>query len=93
VTPIPEHSKPEQSRHNHLQKDQPQTSRQGVPYPHKMAVLTSGGDAPGMNAALRSVVRVAGAADIEVVGVQRAFEGLLFGKFVPLPSRAVANII
>ncbi len=46
-----------------------------------------------MNAAIRSVSRVAGAAGIEVVGVQRAFEGLLYGKFVPLPSRAVANII
>jgi 6-phosphofructokinase 1 len=66
----------------------PRNSRSG-----KIAVLTSGGDAPGMNAAIRSVVRVAAAAGVEVVGVNRAFEGLLFGKFTPLPSRAVANII
>jgi len=59
----------------------------------KIAVLTSGGDAPGMNAAIRSVVRVAGAAGVEVMGVNRAFEGLLYGKFEPLPSRAVANIV
>ena len=83
----------EQSKQDHLCKDQPHPNRRGPSYPHKMAVLTAGGDAPGMNAAIRSVVRVAGAADIEVVGVQRAFEGLLFGKFTPLPSRAVANII
>ncbi len=46
-----------------------------------------------MNAAIRSVVRVAAAAGIEVFGVQRAYEGLFHGKFTPLPSRAVANII
>src|SRR5271166_2121863 len=83
VTPMQEQSK----------SDPPQTNQRLVSYPRKIAVLTSGGDAPGMNAAIRSVVRVAGATGIEVVGVQRAFEGLLYGKFTPLPSRAVANII
>ena len=78
----------EQSKQEH-----PHTNRRPVSHPTKIAVLTAGGDAPGMNAAIRSVVRVAGAAGIEVMGVQRAFEGLLFGKFTPLPSRAVANII
>lgn len=73
--------------------DLPKTNRRPASHPRKIAVLTSGGDAPGMNAAIRSVVRVAGAAGIEVVGVQRAFEGLLYGKFTPLPNRAVANII
>ncbi|HXN85787.1 MAG TPA: 6-phosphofructokinase [Candidatus Binataceae bacterium] len=61
--------------------------------PRRIAVLTAGGDAPGMNAAIRSVVRVAGAANIEVLGVQRGFEGLVFGNFIPLPSRAVANMV
>ncbi len=83
----------EQSKPDQLPKDQPQTIRRPAAHPLKIAVLTAGGDAPGMNAAIRSVVRVAGAKGIEVVGVQRAFEGLLYGKFIPLPSRAVANII
>ena len=83
MTPMEEQSKPAQL----------QTNRRPASHPHKIAVLTAGGDAPGMNAAIRSVVRVAGAKGIEVFGVQRAFEGLLYGKFIPLPSRAVANII
>lgn len=83
----------EQAKPEHPQKEPPQASRRFPPYPRKIAVLTSGGDAPGMNAAIRSVVRVAGAANIEVFGVERAFEGLLHGRFIPLPSRAVANII
>jgi len=74
-------------------KEQAQGSRRFPSHPRKIAVLTSGGDAPGMNAAIRSVARIAGAAGIEVFGVQRAYEGLLHGKFIPLPSRAVANII
>lgn len=61
--------------------------------PRRIAVLTSGGDAPGMNAAIRSVVRTAAAAGIEVMGVLRGFDGLIHGDFEPLPSRAVANII
>src|ERR1700732_54216 len=64
-----------------------------VARPRRIPVLTAGGDAPGMNAAIRSVVRVAGAASIDVIGVQRGFEGLVFGNFTPLPSRAVANIV
>jgi 6-phosphofructokinase 1 len=74
-------------------KDPPATKPRSPSHPLKIAVLTSGGDAPGMNAAIRSVVRVAAAAGIEVFGVQRAYEGLFHGKFTPLPSRAVANII
>ncbi len=83
-----EETKPEQPP-----QAQPQTARRGPAHPRKIAVLTSGGDAPGMNAAVRSVVRVAAAAGMEVFGVQRAYEGLFHGKFTPLPSRAVANII
>ena len=87
MTPMEEQSKPEQP------PPPAPTGRRQAAFPRKIAVLTSGGDAPGMNAAIRSVVRVAGTAGIEVFGVQRAYEGLLFGKFIPLPSRAVANII
>ncbi len=65
----------------------------GKTIPRRIAVLTSGGDAPGMNAAIRAVVRVAGTAGIEVMGVQRGYEGLIYSNFNPLPSRAVANII
>jgi 6-phosphofructokinase 1 len=61
--------------------------------PRKIAVLTSGGDAPGMNAAIRAVVRTAENAGIEVEGVQRGFEGLIYSSFSPLPGRAVANIL
>jgi 6-phosphofructokinase 1 len=46
-----------------------------------------------MNAAIRAVVRTAGVAGVEVLGVQRGYEGLFFSNFEPLPSRAVANII
>lgn len=71
----------------------PDSAQRRVQHARKIAVLTAGGDAPGMNAAVRSAVRIAGAAGIETVGVQRGFEGLVFGNFIPLPSRAVANII
>ncbi|MDE0601255.1 MAG: 6-phosphofructokinase [bacterium] len=49
-----------------------------------MAVLTSGGDAPGMNAAIVSAVQVAASAGAEVVGVEGGYEGLINGKFRPL---------
>ncbi len=61
--------------------------------PKRIAVLTAGGDAPGMNAAIRAVVRMAENTSIEVLGVQRGYEGLIYSNFNPLPSRAVANII
>lgn len=50
----------------------------------RIAVLTSGGDAPGMNAAIRAVVRKAIAGGCEAVGVRHGFEGLLGRKFMPL---------
>ncbi len=61
--------------------------------PRRIGVLTAGGDAPGMNAAIRAVVRTAGAYGIEAIGIQRGFDGLIYGYLEPLPSRAVANII
>ncbi len=59
----------------------------------RVAVLTSGGDAPGMNAAIRAVVRAALEHDIEVHGVRQAFSGLLGGDFQPLGSQQVSGIL
>ena len=59
----------------------------------KLAVLTSGGDAPGMNAAIRSVVRFGVSQKMQIIGVQGGYEGLCSGKLVPLNLRSVANII
>ncbi len=59
----------------------------------KMAVLTSGGDAPGMNAAIRAVVRVGLTLGAEVVGVRRGFAGLVAGEMMPMDARLVGGII
>jgi 6-phosphofructokinase 1 len=59
----------------------------------KIAVLTSGGDAPGMNAAVRAVVRKAISQDLKVYGVLRGYEGLIKGDFIPMVSKSVGNII
>ncbi len=59
----------------------------------RIAVLTSGGDAPGMNAAIRAVVRTGIASGLEVWGVRRGFAGLVAGNFVPLGARDVGGII
>ncbi len=59
----------------------------------KIGVMTSGGDAPGMNAVIRAVVRTARHFDIEVIGIKRGFEGLLDGDFVELTSSSVSNIL
>jgi 6-phosphofructokinase 1 len=59
----------------------------------KIGVLTSGGDSPGMNAAVRAVVRTAIYHEIQVVGVQRGFDGLIENEFVELKSGSVANIL
>ena len=59
----------------------------------KIGVLTSGGDAPGMNAAIRSVTRSAIAAGIEVLGVYRGYNGLLHKDVVKMDLRSVSNII
>ncbi|MBB5374652.1 6-phosphofructokinase 1 [Deinococcus metalli] len=59
----------------------------------RVAVLTSGGDAPGMNAAIRAVVRTATFEGIEVVGVRRGFSGLHRGELQLLGPRDVANTI
>ncbi len=59
----------------------------------KIAVLTSGGDAPGMNSAIRSVVRTCIASDIEVYGIEEGYYGLYHDKIKKLDSVDVANTI
>ncbi len=59
----------------------------------RIAILTSGGDAPGMNAAIRAAVRVAKSHDWTVFGVHRGYRGLIYGELEELGSRSVSNII
>lgn len=59
----------------------------------KIAVLTSGGDAPGMNAAIRAVVRTAVYHDCEAVGIFQGYRGLIDGDFKRLHVRSVAKIL
>ena len=59
----------------------------------KIGVLTSGGDAPGMNAVIRAVTRAAIAKGMEVVGVRRGYNGLINGDIIPLDARSVSDII
>ncbi|SRX75979.1 6-phosphofructokinase [Aequorivita antarctica] len=61
--------------------------------PKKIGVLTSGGDAPGMNAAIRAVVRSCTYYNLECVGVYRGLQGLIEGDFEDLNARSVKNII
>lgn len=58
-----------------------------------IGVLTSGGDAPGMNAAIRAVVRTALASNAKVIGVTNGLEGLVNGEFRPLGARDVGGIL
>lgn len=59
----------------------------------KIGVLTSGGDAPGMNAAIRAVVRTAISKDMEVMGIYRGYNGLINGDVKPLSVRSVSDVI
>lgn len=58
-----------------------------------IGVLTSGGDAPGMNAAIRAVVRAGLAKGFNVMGVRRGYSGLISGEIIPLDRHSVADII
>ncbi len=58
-----------------------------------IGVFTSGGDSPGMNAAIRAVVRTALYYDVKVTGILRGYDGLISGDFVPMERKSVANII
>jgi len=60
---------------------------------HRIAVLTSGGDAPGMNAAIRAVARTAIDKGWEVFGVRHGYSGLLSGELIDLTSRGTSGII
>lgn len=59
----------------------------------KIGVLTSGGDAPGMNAAIRAVVRTANYHNIEVYGIMRGYQGILDDDMYRMENKSVANII
>ncbi len=59
----------------------------------KIAVFTSGGDAPGMNAAIRAVVRTATFHGLQVFGIERGYEGMIAGKIKRLETNDVGNII
>ncbi|THF53541.1 6-phosphofructokinase [Flavobacterium supellecticarium] len=59
----------------------------------KIGVLTSGGDSPGMNAAIRSVVRTCAYHNIECAGIYRGFQGMIEGDFKEMGPRSVNNIV
>ena len=59
----------------------------------KVAVMTSGGDSPGMNAAIRAVVRTCAYYKVLCVGVYQGYQGMIEGNFVDMDARSVNNII
>ena len=59
----------------------------------RIAVLTSGGDSPGMNAAIRAVARTCAFNDKECIGVMRGYEGLIEGDFIPLENKIIEGIM
>jgi 6-phosphofructokinase 1 len=59
----------------------------------RIAVVTTGGDAPGMNAAIRGVVRIAYSKKFQVLGFRRGWEGLIKNTFTPLTPRSVSGIL
>ncbi len=59
----------------------------------KLGVVTSGGDVPGLNAAIRAITRVALANGVDVVGVKRGYAGMIDGEFMPLTLRSVGGIM
>src|SRR5438105_1855920 len=63
------------------------------PVMKKIGVLTSGGDAPGMNAAIRAVIRAGIAEGREVVGIGRGYIGLIKGDVRPMAASSVSGII
>ncbi|MCB0408100.1 MAG: 6-phosphofructokinase [Bdellovibrionales bacterium] len=59
----------------------------------KIGVLTSGGDSPGMNAAIRAVVRTGTELNLSVYGIRRGYQGMVNGEIEPLETSSVANIL
>jgi len=64
-----------------------------VPKIKRVAILTSGGDSPGMNAAIRAAVRTAIVNGLEVRGVRRGYQGLIEGEFLPMHLGSVSGIV
>ena len=60
---------------------------------NRIGVFTSGGDAPGMNACVRAVVRSAMAHDLEVLGIRRGYQGMIEGDLVEMDGKSVSNIV
>ena len=58
-----------------------------------IGILTSGGDAPGMNAAIRAITRTARFHDMNVIGIMRGYQGLIEKEFVKFTSSSVSNTI
>src|SRR5690554_5033228 len=71
----------------------PDDSNQAMAEIKNIAVFTSGGDAPGMNAAIRAVVRTGLYHGLNVFGIRRGYDGLVKGDIVPMDAKSVANII
>src|SRR6266446_2315474 len=61
--------------------------------PHTIGMITSGGDAPGMNSCIRAVVREAAANNAQVIGVNNGYDGLINGEFQLLGARDVGGIL
>lgn len=59
----------------------------------KIAVFTSGGDAPGMNACIRAVVRTAVFHKLEITGIKHGYDGMINGEFIPMNAKSVSGII
>ena len=59
----------------------------------RIGVLTSGGDSPGMNAAVRAVVRTAASFGIECIGIRRGWQGLINNDFIRLGSDSVGHTL
>lgn len=59
----------------------------------RIGVFTSGGDAPGMNACVRAVVRAALAHDLDVMGIRRGYQGMIEGDIVEMDAKSVSNIV
>ena len=59
----------------------------------RIGILSSGGDSPGMNAAIRAATRTAISRGVEMTGIMRGYQGMIEGEFVPLDWRAVSGII
>src|ERR1700709_815212 len=58
-----------------------------------IGLFTSGGDSPGMNAAIRAVVRTALFYNINVTGIRRGYEGMINGEFLLMDRKSISNII